>query len=166
MFAYVDPYCCISCQNCAEAAPKTFCMNAKNGKAKAFAQWGDAECEITWAIESCPVDCITWVNREDLQCLEHVTAKRLHETNNYMECAMQMRQGTISSGDDPFLWAEQFKKDLRRAEARENSKTAASADERAAALEKRIQKVFDRLRPELKLMGWSAAALPLGIHEL
>ncbi|CAK0829433.1 unnamed protein product, partial [Prorocentrum cordatum] len=93
MFAYVDPYSCISCLNCTTAAPHTFCMNAKSGKARAFAQWGDAECEIHWAIEACPVDCISWVEREDLQCLEHVTAQRLFDTNYHMECAMQAAGG-------------------------------------------------------------------------
>ncbi|CAK0829431.1 unnamed protein product, partial [Prorocentrum cordatum] len=107
MFAYVDPYSCISCLNCTTAAPHTF------------------------------LDCISWVEREDLQCLEHVTAQRLFDTNYHMECAMQVRQGTHFSGDDVFAWAESFKAKVRADEKRANSESAASASDRATALEKR-----------------------------
>jgi ferredoxin len=160
MFAYVNPYHCVSCHNCCDAAPKTFCMNMKNGKARAYSQFGDPESEIHWAIMACPVNCIHWVSREDLQALEHVTAEHLFETDQQMPCAMQLHQGTISADNDPFFWADAFKRKLAAEEERIKEKKASTAVQRAQRLERRIRKVFEAMQPELKLLGWPRFALP------
>lgn len=37
-----------------------------------FVQWLDSEDDMQTAIDSCPVDCIHWVDKEQLPVLEHV----------------------------------------------------------------------------------------------
>ena len=37
-----------------------------------FAQWLNVEDDLQAAVESCPVDCIHWVERDQLPVLEHV----------------------------------------------------------------------------------------------
>lgn len=58
---------------CCSQAPRTFSMNDENGRARVFAQWDDSEEEINLAIETCPVDCIFFVNENDLPILEFAT---------------------------------------------------------------------------------------------
>jgi len=56
---------------CNHSAPKTFMMEDQWGRARAFQQWADSEENIQVAIESCPVDCISWVNKRNLAILEY-----------------------------------------------------------------------------------------------
>jgi hypothetical protein len=44
------------------------------GAAQVFAQWLNEEDDLQAAVESCPVDCIHWVERDQLPVLEHVMA--------------------------------------------------------------------------------------------
>jgi ferredoxin len=162
MYVYVDPWHCVSCTNCFDAAPKTFMMNNKHGKAQAYNQWGDPEVEISWAIDACPVDCISWVTREELQRLEHVTAQELYDTNGEMLCAMQIQQGTISADTDPWEMADQLKRKLKREEERAKDSMAGNAGRAADSLQRRIERVFAAMAHELKLLGWPSYALPAG----
>eukprot|EP00854_Cymbomonas_tetramitiformis_P026815 gene26815-32958_t len=69
---FVDEGSCIGCLKCALAADRTFGIDMETGKARVVAQWGDAETEIKTGFASCPVNCIHWVQKEDLPVLEHV----------------------------------------------------------------------------------------------
>ena len=42
------------------------------GAARVHTQWGDAEDDILEAVQMCPVDCISFVKREQLALLEFV----------------------------------------------------------------------------------------------
>jgi len=77
-FIFVNEFNCISCWNCVSCAPKSICMDAEHGRARVFAQWGNSEDDLEWAVKSCPVDCISWVSRKELQVLEHVSAQQIH----------------------------------------------------------------------------------------
>lgn len=44
------------------------------GAPQVFAQWLNKEDDLQAAVESCPVDCIHWVERDQLPVLEHVMA--------------------------------------------------------------------------------------------
>lgn len=57
---FVDEGTCIGCKNCAGCAGKTFAMEEEWGRARVTAQWADTEADIQTAIDSCPVDCISW----------------------------------------------------------------------------------------------------------
>ena len=69
---FVDEFTCIGCKQCVWAAPATFRMDDDYGRSRVFAQWLNTEEEIDCAIASCPVDCIHWVQKEQLPYLEHV----------------------------------------------------------------------------------------------
>jgi ferredoxin len=163
-FVYVNPFDCVGCYQCFNAAPKTFMMHNVHGKALCYNQWGDAEIEIHWAIDACPVDCISWVSREDLQNLEHVTAQVLYDNNNEMGCAMQIRQGTAARGrgSDPFTMADEWATKVKRQAERAKLTSAGDATAAADTLERRIEKVFQAMGHELKLLGWPHYALPSG----
>lgn len=67
---YVDEITCIGCKHCAHVARNTFYIEPDYGRSRVIRQDGDAEELIQEAIETCPVDCIHWVNYAELKRLE------------------------------------------------------------------------------------------------
>lgn len=67
---YVDEVTCIGCKHCAHVAPNTFYIEPEYGRSRVFNQDGDTEDMIQEAIDTCPVDCIHWVNYQKLNELE------------------------------------------------------------------------------------------------
>ncbi|MBL7159079.1 ferredoxin [Candidatus Microgenomates bacterium] len=55
----IDKDLCIGCGTCATLAPKTFKL-ADDGKAQVINQEGDDQEAIENAIDSCPVQAISW----------------------------------------------------------------------------------------------------------
>lgn len=84
---FVDESTCIGCKNCVWCAPATFRMEDEHGRSRVFGQWLNNEEDIQTAIDSCPVDCIHWVDRSELPALEYVCQKqqvrRLHPRDAY-----------------------------------------------------------------------------------
>lgn len=72
---FVDESSCIGCKNCMWCAPATFRMEEAHGRSRVFGQWLNNEDELQTAIDSCPVDCIHWVEKSELPALEHVCQK-------------------------------------------------------------------------------------------
>ncbi len=66
---WVDETKCIGCTYCGSVATNTFVMEPDLGRARAIRQDGDSTELIQEAIDTCPVDCIQWVNFEDLDDL-------------------------------------------------------------------------------------------------
>tara|TARA_Y100001968_G_C18971214_1_gene532379 strand:- start:225 stop:584 length:360 start_codon:yes stop_codon:yes gene_type:complete len=66
---WVDERKCIGCTYCGSVATNTFIMESDRGRARAIRQDGDSTDVIQEAIDTCPVDCIQWVNFEDLEDL-------------------------------------------------------------------------------------------------
>ncbi len=73
---YVDELTCIGCRHCALVARNTFYIEEGYGRSRVFRQDGDAEAVVQEAIDTCPVDCIHWVNYERLKVLE---SERQHQ---------------------------------------------------------------------------------------
>lgn len=73
---YVDEITCIGCKHCAHTAPNTFYIEPDYGRARAIRQDGDASEVVQEAMDTCPVDCISWVSFAELQTLE---ADRQHQ---------------------------------------------------------------------------------------
>ena len=69
---FVDEITCIGCMNCACTAPGVFRMEDKDGRARVYGQWLNTEDEIEEAMDTCPVECIHWVSKEQLAPLEYV----------------------------------------------------------------------------------------------
>jgi ferredoxin len=74
---YVDEITCIGCRHCAHVARNTFYIEPDYGRARAIRQNGDNEETIQEAIETCPVNCISWVDYTEL--------KKLEEERKYQE---------------------------------------------------------------------------------
>lgn len=67
---YVDEVTCIGCKHCAHVARNTFYMEENYGRSRVIRQDGDPEDIVQEAIDTCPVDCIHWVDYPELQRLE------------------------------------------------------------------------------------------------
>ncbi|KAJ1273460.1 hypothetical protein BS78_06G282300 [Paspalum vaginatum] len=73
---FVDEVRCVGCLKCALHAPRTFAVESVYGRARVVAQWADDEDRIVDAIGTCPVDCISMVERSDLAALEFLMSKQ------------------------------------------------------------------------------------------
>jgi ferredoxin len=67
---YVDEITCIGCLHCAHVARNTFYIEPDYGRSRVIRQDGDADEVIQEAIDTCPVDCIHWVDYTELKKLE------------------------------------------------------------------------------------------------
>ncbi len=67
---WVDESVCIGCRYCAHVATNTFVIEQYMGRSRAVRQDGDSDELIQEAIETCPVDCIHWVQFEELDDLQ------------------------------------------------------------------------------------------------
>ncbi|XVF14066.1 hypothetical protein REPUB_Repub09cG0024700 [Reevesia pubescens] len=67
---FVDANACIGCRECVHHASNTFVMDEALGCARVRVQYGDDDHKIDVAVDSCPVNCIHWVDREELSVLE------------------------------------------------------------------------------------------------
>ncbi|ACK65935.1 ferredoxin [Rippkaea orientalis PCC 8801] len=74
---YVDEVVCIGCKHCAHVAPNTFYIEGDYGRSRVYNQDGDQEETIQEAIDTCPVDCIHWV--------DYTKLKKLEEERKYQE---------------------------------------------------------------------------------
>lgn len=64
---YVDEITCIGCKNCVHVAHNTFYIEPVYGRARVIRQDGDPEELIQEAIDTCPVDCIHWLDYTELK---------------------------------------------------------------------------------------------------
>lgn len=67
---YVDENICIGCKNCTHVAANTFYIEPEHGRARVFNQDGDTEELIDEAIDTCPVNCIHWLDYTELKKME------------------------------------------------------------------------------------------------
>ncbi|MGD1872394.1 MAG: ferredoxin [Mastigocoleus sp.] len=67
---YVDEITCIGCKYCAHVAQNTFYIEQDYGRSRVVRQDGDSEEIIQEAIDTCPVDCIHWMDYTELKKLE------------------------------------------------------------------------------------------------
>ena len=67
---WVDEAACIGCQYCVHVANNTFTVDEDLGRARVIRQNGDNLEVVQEAMDTCPVDCMHWVEFEDLDRLE------------------------------------------------------------------------------------------------
>jgi len=67
---YVDEITCIGCKHCAHVARNTFYIEPDYGRSRVMRQDGDSEEVIQEAIDTCPVDCIHWLDYTELRKFE------------------------------------------------------------------------------------------------
>ncbi len=80
---YVDEATCIGCRYCSHVARNTFYIEPDYGRSRVIRQDGDPDELIEEAIETCPVDCIHWIDYTQLQELE---AERKYQTLSPVGC--------------------------------------------------------------------------------
>ncbi|KAM7262109.1 hypothetical protein ACFE04_021186 [Oxalis oulophora] len=73
---FVDEVKCVGCLKCALLAQNSFAIEPAYGRARCVAQWKDPENKIQEAIDACPVDCISVIQRSDLAALEFLMSKQ------------------------------------------------------------------------------------------
>ncbi|MBE9223142.1 ferredoxin [Cyanobacterium stanieri LEGE 03274] len=74
---YVDEVTCIGCKNCVHVAPNTFYIEDNFGRSRVYNQNGDEEDIIQEAMDTCPVDCIHW--------LDYTQVRQKEEERKYQE---------------------------------------------------------------------------------
>jgi ferredoxin len=67
---YVDEPTCIGCLNCAHVARNTFYIEPDHGRSRVIRQDGDSEELVQEAIDTCPVNCIHWMDYTEIKVLE------------------------------------------------------------------------------------------------
>ncbi len=67
---WVNEANCIGCQYCVHVASNTFVVDQDLGRARVIRQNGDTLETVQEAMDTCPVDCMHWVEFEDLDKLE------------------------------------------------------------------------------------------------
>ena len=67
---YVDENICIGCKHCTHVASNTFYIEPHYGRARVFNQDGDIEDLIEEARDTCPVNCIHWMDYTELKQME------------------------------------------------------------------------------------------------
>ena len=90
--AYVDENICIGCKHCAHTAPNTFYIEPDYGRARVFNQNGDTEALVEEAIDTCPVNCIHWVDYTKLKQLE---SERKYQVIQNLAIPPEMRRTRI-----------------------------------------------------------------------
>ena len=64
---YVDEVTCIGCKHCAHVARNTFYIEPDYGRSRVVRQDGDSAELIQEAIDTCPVDCIHWLDYTEVK---------------------------------------------------------------------------------------------------
>jgi len=89
---YVDENICIGCKNCTHVAANTFYIEPNHGRARVFNQDGDTEELIEEAIDTCPVNCIHWLDYTELKTMEE---DRKHQVIQSLAIPPNMRRSLI-----------------------------------------------------------------------
>lgn len=125
---FVDEQRCIGCKNCVFLAAATFRLDPHYGRSRVFAQWLNDEDTIDTAIQSCPVDCIHWVDKRDLPELEYVARYKQERVN----VGIMMAQGGRS--DDIWQATENFRRNRSKLEERRKKAAAEVSPMQACCL--------------------------------
>lgn len=139
---FVDECSCIGCKQCVWVAPATFRIEEEYGRSRVFGQWLDTEDNISAAIDSCPVSCIHWIEKDDLPALEYVTQNVVKRVDVGM---MMSGQG----GGSQDVWAATAKFMKEREEKRKQREKAAFYSRAQAAARAAAAQELAR-----KQMGW------------
>ncbi len=93
---YVDENICIGCKNCTHVAANTFYIEPDYGRARVFNQNGDIEELINEAIDTCPVNCIHWLDYTELRQMER---ERKNQVIQNLAIPPNMRRSQLKMGN-------------------------------------------------------------------
>ncbi|CAM0901693.1 unnamed protein product [Alopecurus aequalis] len=129
---FVDEVACVGCLKCALHAGRTFAIESVHGRARVVAQWADPEDRIQDAIQTCPVDCISMVERSDLAALEFLMSKLPRR---------RVRVSEANAAGSPDIFAEvtkfkaRFQDMEQRSTTRQSEESEASRQSRSSAVQ-------------------------------
>ncbi|BDA49708.1 probable chaperone protein dnaJ C76, chloroplastic [Coccomyxa sp. Obi] len=149
---FVDETSCVGCRHCTYCAPNTFAMEEDYGRARVHTQWGDDEEAIREAVEMCPVDCISFVNRKQVALLEFVLKFCTREDTAIMARRRSGNMSSKSGKSDPFSRAETWLRQRKDAKihALESSARSLLTEETAAAM----ARAWLALPQQVREQGW------------
>lgn len=141
---------CIGCMQCTRSAPNTFFLEEEHGRARVGRQWADDVDAIQEAVESCPVDCIYYVQRDQLALLEFVMKSCKRENVAIMGRRRSGNMGSPPQCECPFDRAWVYVK------ARRDAAVEAALGERLhdQVLAAAIAKAWLELPVEVRAKGW------------
>uniref|UniRef100_A0ACD5Z1F8 Uncharacterized protein n=1 Tax=Avena sativa TaxID=4498 RepID=A0ACD5Z1F8_AVESA len=161
---FVDEVACVGCLKCALHAGRTFAIESVHGRARVVAQWADPEDRIADAIQTCPVDCISMVERSDLAALEFLMSKLPRR---------RVRVSEASAAGSPDIFAEVSKFKARFQEMEQRSTTRQSEESEVARQSRTsaVQTIMSMSnwwywRPFRAPAGAAAAAVPAPLRLL
>ncbi|XP_019418778.1 PREDICTED: uncharacterized protein LOC109329540 [Lupinus angustifolius] len=157
---FVDGNACIGCRECVHHASNTFTMDEAHGCARVKVQYGDNDQNIEVSVESCPVNCIYWVEAEELAVLEFLIQPQPKEGYGIFG-------GGWKKPENVFKAAESFRKQLKReAATRQDQRTGGGTDEEShAQAEARAHATMNiKLESFLKTWKWVKETLGMDIN--
>ncbi|KAG1678855.1 hypothetical protein FOA52_003523 [Chlamydomonas sp. UWO 241] len=110
---------CIGCTNCTRIAPSTFFLEDEHGRARVGTQWADDEDCISEAVQSCPVDCIYYVDKAQLPLLEFLMKGCKRENPGLMGRRRSGNMGPPPACECPFDKAATFVRTRKNVEVKE-----------------------------------------------
>ncbi|XP_062106906.1 chaperone protein dnaJ C76, chloroplastic-like [Humulus lupulus] len=143
---FVDENACIGCRDCVHHASKTFMMDESLGCARVKVQFGDDDQKIEVSIDSCPVNCIHWVDSDELPVLEFLVKPQPKEGYGVFG-------GGWERPKNVFMAAKSFNKQLEQQTTNKyqhpntsyEEETPAQAEARTYASKKIEEEKFSRL---------------------
>ncbi|XP_061363605.1 chaperone protein dnaJ C76, chloroplastic-like isoform X2 [Gastrolobium bilobum] len=154
---FVDENACIGCRECVHHASQTFTMDEALGCARVKVQYGDNDQNLEVSVESCPVNCIHWVETEKLPVLEFLIQPQPKDGYGVFG-------GGWEKPANVFTAAESFNKQLKRhAATGYNPSNGGTVDESPAQAEARAHASM-KLKMEIFLKIWNWVKETLGIN--
>ncbi|KAL2320137.1 hypothetical protein Fmac_029106 [Flemingia macrophylla] len=156
---FVDENACIGCRECVHHASHTFTMDESHGCARVKVQYGDNDQSIEVSVESCPVNCIHWVETEELAVLEFLIQPQPKD-----------EYGVFGGGwertANVFTAAKSFNKQLKRkAATRSNQYPGSTVQESPAQAEARVRADMKiKMESFLKIWNWMKETLGMNIN--
>ncbi|CAL8464412.1 g3947 [Coccomyxa elongata] len=147
---FVDETSCVGCRHCTYCAPNTFAMEEDYGRARVHTQWGDDEEAIREAVEMCPVDCISFVNRKQVALLEFVLKFCTREDTAIMARRRSGNMSSKSGKSDPFSRAEVWLRQRKDAKIHALESRSLLTEETAAAM----ARAWLALPQHVREQGW------------
>ncbi|XP_057983864.1 chaperone protein dnaJ C76, chloroplastic-like [Malania oleifera] len=146
---FVDENACIGCRQCVHHASNTFVMDDALGCARVKVQYGDDFPKIEVSVESCPVNCIHWVDGEELPVLEFLVQPQPKEGYGVFG-------GGWERPSNVFAAAKSFNKQLKQQAQRHKRNVGVTVEEESPAQAKARENASMQLRMDRfsKLWNW------------
>ena len=155
---FVDELACIGCQNCVWCAGATFKMEPEYGRARVWNQWLNTREDIDTAIDSCPVNCIHWVDTKELPALEFVMQSVLQRVDVGI---MMAGQGGAFANADVFEETAVYMQQRQKLEEEQERRRELSRETRRKRREAadRIQQEEDMRAAGYNPLAWAQSVL-------